>query len=75
MSTDAERTTVLETKLDSFIEETRGNFGMVSDRVNAIEGRMTAIEGRMNVQIQVTVAMWVTTMIAVVATLAAVIVK
>ncbi len=58
MTTEADRLNVLETKLDSFIEETRT--------------RLASLEARLNVQIQVTVAMWVTTMFAVLATLVAV---
>ena len=68
MATDSERMSILETRLDGFIEETRNNFTMVNERFNTLESRI-------NVQIQLTVAMWVTTMAGVIATLAAVLLK
>jgi hypothetical protein len=68
MTTESERITRLEAKLDGFIEETRGRF-------NGVDSRLNSMESRMNVQLQLTVAMWVTTMLAVLGTLAAVLVR
>ena len=51
----------------------------VNDRLAGMESTMSSrfnsIENRLNVQIQLTVAMWVTTMIGVIATLATVILR
>lgn len=68
MVTESERITVLEAKLDGFIEETRGRFNDMTARINDVNTHL-------NVQIQLTVAMWVTTMLGVTATLAAVLLK
>lgn len=53
--------TVVETKLDGFIEETRSRFN--------------SIEARMNAQFQGMIGMWVTTMLAVLAVLATILIK
>ena len=62
------KVTTVETKLDGFIEETRGRF----DDMNI---RISDQNARMNVQFQATIAMWVTTMMAVLGTLAVILVK
>ncbi len=61
MTTEADRLTTVETKLDGFIEETRSRFNDMNTR--------------MNVQFQANIAMWVTTMMAVLGTLAVILVK
>ena len=44
-------------------------------RLDSIDHRMDSVDNRLNVQLQITVAMWVTTMMAVLAVLAAIIIK
>ncbi|MCH7744648.1 MAG: hypothetical protein IIC84_01070 [Chloroflexi bacterium] len=61
MTTETERLAAVEAKLDVFIEETRSRF--------------TSLENRMNVQFQVTIAMLMTVMAAVLGTLATILVK
>lgn len=47
----------------------------MSSRFSSIDDQFSSIENRLNVRIQLTVAMWVTTMIGVIATLATVILR
>ena len=72
MATETDRLTVVEAKLDGFIEETRSRFNDMNANTNS---RFTSLENRMNVQFQVTIAMLVTVMVAVLGTLATILVK
>ena len=47
----------------------------VEARLDGIADQLRSIDARSNVQLQLTVAMWVTTMIGVIATLVAVVVR
>ena len=72
ITTETDRLTVVEAKLDGFIEETRSRFNDMNANTNS---RFTSLENRMNVQFQVTIAMLVTVMVAVLGTLATILVK
>ena len=73
MTTEAERLTAVETKLDGFIEETRSRFNDMNDRLNDMNGRlndmnnrMSSIENRLNVQIGLIVTIGVTMVLTVI---------
>lgn len=73
MTTEAERLTAVETKLDGFIEETRSRFNDMNDRFNDMNGRlndmnnrMSSIENRLNVQIGLIVTIGVTMVLTVI---------
>ena len=48
MTTEAERLTSVETKLDGFIEETRSRFNDMNDRFNDMNGRLNDMNTGMN---------------------------
>ncbi|MCH7786844.1 MAG: hypothetical protein IIC22_04970 [Chloroflexi bacterium] len=79
MATETDRLTVVEAKLDGFIEETRSRFNDMNantnSRFNDMNSRFTSLENRMNIQFQITIAMIVTVMVAVLGTLATILVK
>lgn len=83
MTTEADRLTVVEAKLDGFIEETRNRFNDMNENTNSrfndmnenTNSRFNSLENRMNVQFQITIAMIVTVMVAVLGTLATILVK
>ena len=81
MTTEAERLTSVETKLDGFIEETRGRFNDMNDRINdmntnmnsrfndmstGMNNRMSSIENRLNIQIGLIVTIGVTMVLTVI---------
>ena len=71
-----ERVARLEGITEQVNDRLAGMESTMSSRFNSIDNRFpSSIENRLNVQIQLTVAMWVTTMIGVIATLATVILR
>ena len=59
-------------RLEGIIEAINHRLDSIDSRLNSMESR---IEARLNTQLALTVAMWVTTMLAVLSTLAAVLLK
>ena len=57
MTTEADRLTTMEVKLDGFIEETRNRFNdmntNMNSRFNDIENRFSRIENRLNAQLAI----------------------
>ena len=70
-----ERVARLEGITEQVNDRLAGMESTMSSRFNSIDNRFSSIENRLNVQIQLTVAMWVTTMIGVIVTLATVILR
>ena len=66
MTTEAERLTAVEAKLDGFIEETRSRFNDMNGRLNDMNNRMSSIENRLNIQIGLIVTIGVTMVLTVI---------
>ena len=66
-------------RLEGIIEEIRGRLDSMDSRMNGMDGRINSLEARMDARFNtlttVTVAIWATTMLAVLSTLAAVLLK
>ncbi len=73
MTTEAERLTSVEAKLDGFIEETRSRFNDMNTNMNSrfndmstgMNNRMSSIENRLNIQIGLIVTIGVTMVLTV----------
>ena len=73
MTTEAERLTSVEAKLDGFIEETRSRFNDMNANMNSrfndmstgMNNRMSSIENRLNIQIGLIVTIGVTMVLTV----------
>lgn len=68
MTTDTERLNSFEIRLDGIDKR-------LEDMILALSTRITSVENRVNVQIQITVGMWLTTMMAILAAIVTIVLR
>lgn len=66
------RLTSLDNRMTSLDNRVDGRF---TDLENRIDSRFTALENRLNVQMHLTIGMWITTIVAVLATLVTILLR
>ena len=75
MTTETDRLAAVELKLTTVESRLAAVVGKLDSLTEESRSRFTSIENRLNVHLQSNIAMWVTTMMAVMAVLATIILK